>query len=105
MFGALRQTGWGATLPWLTYVEEAQDIRDNMDIEMGMTFSREIKIVLAKYSLDGTWLGFERMTTQVCNSIFSSLLCSPVSTHSHGLCFEHDANIHAETSQAVLEDC
>lgn len=53
------------TLPWLTYVEEASDVRDGTDIEMQLTFASEMKIVLAKYALDGTWLGMEEMSTQV----------------------------------------
>ncbi|CAM9514327.1 unnamed protein product [Ascophyllum nodosum] len=57
-------TGWGVTLPWLSYVEEARDVRDGTDIEMELTFASEMNIFLAKYSLDGVWLGLERMTTQ-----------------------------------------
>ena len=53
------------TLPWLSYVEEARDVRDGTDIEMELTFASEMNIFLAKYSLDGVWLGLERMTTQV----------------------------------------
>ena len=59
------QTGWGVTLPWLSYVEEALDVRDGTDIEMQLTFASEMRIVLAKYSLDGEWLGLEEMSTQV----------------------------------------
>ena len=59
------QTGWGVTLPWLEYVEEALDVRDGTDIEMHLTFESEMKIVLAKYGLDGKWLGMEDMSTQV----------------------------------------
>lgn len=59
------KTGWGVTLPWLSYVEEASDVRDGTDIEMQLTFASEMRIVLAKYSLDGTWLGLEEMSTQV----------------------------------------
>ncbi|CAM9754963.1 unnamed protein product, partial [Ectocarpus sp. 6 AP-2014] len=58
------QTGWGVTLPWLTYIEEASDVRDGTDIEMQLTFASEMRIILAKYSLDGTWLGMEEMSTQ-----------------------------------------
>ena len=53
------------TLPWLSYVEEASDVRDGTDIEMLLTFASEMRIVLAKYALDGTWLGLEEMSTQV----------------------------------------
>ena len=53
------------TLPWLSYVEEASDVRDGTDIEMLLTFASQMKIVLAKYSLDGRWLGLEEMSTQV----------------------------------------
>lgn len=59
------QTGWGVTLPWLSYVEEASDVRDGTDIEMQLTFASEMRVVLAKYALDGTWLGMEEMSTQV----------------------------------------
>ena len=59
------QIGWGVTLPWLEYSDEALDVRDGTDIEMQFTFSSQIRIVLAKYALDGTWMGFEDMTTQV----------------------------------------
>lgn len=52
------------TLPWLSYVEGASDVRDGTDIEMQLTFESEMKLVLAKYSLDGTWLGLEEMSTQ-----------------------------------------
>lgn len=61
----LLQIGWGVTLPWLTYVEEALDVRTSTDIEMLQTFTSEMKIVFAKYSLDGGWLGMEEMSTQV----------------------------------------
>lgn len=61
----MHQTGWGVTLPWLSYAEEASDVRDGTDIEMKLTFASEMRIVLAKYSLDGTWLGLEEMSTQV----------------------------------------
>ncbi|CAM9300593.1 unnamed protein product [Hapterophycus canaliculatus] len=57
-------TGWGVTLPWLSYVEEAPDVRDGTDIEMQLTFDSEMRILLAKYSLDGTWLGMEELSTQ-----------------------------------------
>lgn len=60
----VRQTGWGVTLPWLSYVEGASDVRDGTDIEMQLTFESDMKLVLAKYSLDGTWLGMEEMSTQ-----------------------------------------
>lgn len=53
------------TLPWLTYIEEASDVRDGTDIEMQLTFASEMRIILAKYALDGTWLGMEEMSTQV----------------------------------------
>lgn len=59
------QTGWGVTLPWLSYIEEASDVRDGTDIEMQLSFASEMRIVLAKYALDGTWLGMEEMSTQV----------------------------------------
>lgn len=58
------QIGWGVTLPWLEY-SETLDVRDGTDIEMQFTFTSQIRIVLAKYALDGTWIGFEDMTTQV----------------------------------------
>ncbi|CAN0523079.1 unnamed protein product [Ectocarpus sp. 8 AP-2014] len=32
---------------------------------MQLTFASEMRIILAKYSLDGTWLGMEEMSTQV----------------------------------------
>lgn len=64
-YAVCSQTGWGVTLPWLTYVEEASDVRDGTDIEMQLTFASEMRIILAKYSLDGTWLGLEEMSTQV----------------------------------------
>ncbi len=40
-------------------------MRDGTDIEMQLTFDSEMKIMLAKFSLDGTWLGMEEMSTQV----------------------------------------
>eukprot|EP00752_Nemacystus_decipiens_P003551 g3276.t1 len=58
------QTGWGVTLPWLSYIEEAPDVRDGTDIQMQLTFASEMRIVLAKYSLDGTWRGLEELSTQ-----------------------------------------
>lgn len=81
-----------------------------MDIEMEMTFSREMKIVLAKYSLDGAWLGFERMTTQVRDSKLSALerlflsmfSSSPPTRMVSGPSVEQHASIHAETSQILL---
>lgn len=64
------KTGWGVTLPWLSYVEGASDVRDGTDIEMQLTFASEMRVVLAKYSLDGKWLGLEEMSTQVLVYIY-----------------------------------
>lgn len=58
------QPGWGATLPWIEYEGDARAVRDGTDIEMGFTFSSRVRIVFAKYSMEGTWLGLEDMTTQ-----------------------------------------
>lgn len=74
------------TLPWLSYVEEAPDVRDGTDIEMQMTFDSQMKILLAKYSLDGTWLGMEEMSTQVmgCRGVLilvCILVCAGIQLH------------------------
>lgn len=66
--GPAPQVGWGVTLPWLKYVEEASDVRDGTDIEMEVNFASVMDIVLAKYSLNGTWLSMEAMSTQVCSA-------------------------------------
>ncbi|CAM9501613.1 unnamed protein product, partial [Discosporangium mesarthrocarpum] len=58
------QDGWGATLPWLYYLEDSVIVRDSLGLEMEFTFSSQVTLVLAKYSLNGTWLGLEEMTTQ-----------------------------------------
>lgn len=57
----------------MSYVEEASDVRDGTDIEMQLTFDSQMRIVLAKYALDGTWLGMEEMSTQVtgCMVVFA----------------------------------
>ncbi|CAM9657923.1 unnamed protein product [Choristocarpus tenellus] len=59
------QLGWGATLPWLYYTDNADIVRELADLEMEFTFSSQLALILAKYALDGTWMGLEEMTTQV----------------------------------------
>lgn len=40
-------------------------MRDGTDIEMSLSFTTQVQIVLAKYSIEGAWLGLEELTTQV----------------------------------------
>jgi len=68
---ARSQDGWVDTLPWLRYVETATEIRVSEAITMQMSFGNvddyhyhQMRYVLSKYYLNGTWMGYEDLTTQ-----------------------------------------
>jgi meckelin len=56
--------GWGETLPWLQYGADADTVRGGSGPEMKLSFRSTLEFMLAKYSLDGDFLGFEDMGTQ-----------------------------------------
>eukprot|EP00956_Cyclotella_meneghiniana_P018767 scaffold31598_cov74-Cyclotella_meneghiniana.AAC.5 len=64
------QEEWKKTLPWLYYAGDAEEVVDDRGIQMKMAFnaennaSTEISFKLAKYKLDGTFVGLEDLTNQ-----------------------------------------
>ena len=64
------QSDWKYTLPWLLYDGNADDISTDRGIQMKMSFAEReeyahnLKFKLAKYALDGTFMGFEDLTSQ-----------------------------------------
>ncbi len=60
-----RNAGWGNTLPWLLYNEiSADEIASGTDIDMRVSFNTVLDLKLAKYSLEGEYLGMEPLSTQ-----------------------------------------
>ena len=65
------QEEWKKTLPWLYYAGDAEEVVNDRGIDMKMAFnnadinaSTEISFKLAKYKLDGTFVGIEDLTNQ-----------------------------------------
>lgn len=73
------QAGWSATLPWLYYDTLASSVTKDLGISMRVSFKASTNVLgstydtmvfkLAKFSLNGTWLGMEDLSTQLlyCN--------------------------------------
>lgn len=73
------QAGWSATLPWLYYDTLAASVTKDLGISMRVSFKASTNVLgstydtmvfkLAKFSLNGTWLGMEDLSTQLlyCN--------------------------------------
>ena len=65
-----KQEDWKETLPWLYYSNEAEAVSNDRGIKMKMAFdanqnaSNEISFRLAKYKLDGSFVGIEDLTNQ-----------------------------------------
>eukprot|EP00814_Leptocylindrus_danicus_P000666 CAMPEP_0116009804 /NCGR_PEP_ID=MMETSP0321-20121206/3640_1 /TAXON_ID=163516 /ORGANISM="Leptocylindrus danicus var. danicus, Strain B650" /LENGTH=938 /DNA_ID=CAMNT_0003478815 /DNA_START=538 /DNA_END=3354 /DNA_ORIENTATION=- len=65
------QNDWKYALPWLYYLDEADDITKGREIKMNMSFTEksghahQMKYVLAKYALNGTFMGMEELTNQL----------------------------------------
>eukprot|EP00804_Cyclotella_cryptica_P009607 CCRYP_006304-RC/>CCRYP_006304-RC protein AED:0.04 eAED:0.04 QI:1898/0.4/0.66/1/0.6/0.66/6/31/1047 len=64
------QEEWKHTLPWLYYADEAHDVINDRGLKMKMAFSVEdnsstdVSFKLAKYKLDGSFVGMEDVTNQ-----------------------------------------
>ncbi len=59
-----RNAGWGDTLPWLLYNEiTADEIALGKDVDMRVSFNTVLDLKLAKYSLEGEYLGMEPLST------------------------------------------
>lgn len=67
------RNSWGARsrLPWLTYARDGDAVRGDGSLMMDMAFTasdarkdHKLRFRLATYALDGTFLGFEPLTTQ-----------------------------------------
>lgn len=57
--------GWSHTLPFLEYEDPAETVLGKGDIAMEMEFEgTTLNFVLARYSINGTFLGFEPVTNQ-----------------------------------------
>ena len=61
---------WKRALPWLYYSDAPTTIREDLEIEMKMSFKamsgyvQEMDYRLGKYSMNGTFIGFEKLSTQ-----------------------------------------
>ncbi|KAL7548806.1 hypothetical protein ACHAWF_012064 [Thalassiosira exigua] len=53
------QEEWKHTLPWLYYRDEAGDVINDKGVETRMSFHDILSFKVAKYSLNGTFLGIE----------------------------------------------
>lgn len=67
-------SGWKQGLPWLYYVDNGQQVieRDSNVVEGKLSFDSSdtntlttLRFVMGKYSLDGYFLGYENLTTQL----------------------------------------
>jgi len=75
------QEDWKYSLPWLYYKDEADDIISDRGIHMKVSFSdvkehtSHLKFKLAKYDLNGTFMGIEDLTSHFmyCQNSFTSL--------------------------------
>ncbi|EED96619.1 predicted protein [Thalassiosira pseudonana CCMP1335] len=56
-----KQEDWKYSLPWLYYRDEADIITEDRGIDMKMSFNEQ----LAKYTLDGKFVGIEDLTIQM----------------------------------------
>lgn len=84
--GLHQQAGWASTLPWLYYSETATAVRSDTSVQMKVSFKAptttssttgsssssssdtaydQMSFKLAKYALNGTWLGMEDLSTQL----------------------------------------
>ncbi|GMI00340.1 hypothetical protein TrST_g3137 [Triparma strigata] len=63
-------SGWKEALPWLYYGDAANTIREDREISMSMSFVEMVGYVaemdfrLGKYTVNGTFVGFEKLSTQ-----------------------------------------
>ncbi len=59
-----RNVGWGNTLPWLLYNEvSADEVASGTDIDMNVSFKTVLDLKVAKYSLEGEYLGMAPLST------------------------------------------
>ncbi len=58
------QVDWKAKMPWLYYTDEVDNILEDRSIQMTMSKDRFMKFKLARYSIDGKFLGIEEVGNQ-----------------------------------------
>lgn len=63
---------WREKMPWLRYREDAEDVQDDRGIAMAIAFTGDgvsrfdtLSFKIARYSLNGTWLGLDDVGTRL----------------------------------------
>lgn len=66
-------SGWRENMPWIYYQNNAEDVLDSKRVQLEVTFDpsgdgdmiNELKFYLAKYAMNGEFLGYDKLTDQL----------------------------------------
>ena len=100
------QNDWKYALPWLYYLDEADDVTKDRKIKMKMSFTEksghahQMKFLLARYALNGTFMGMEELTNQLLYCPSDGGISSSTKWHQFG----HSEKIEYSCNISLLQN-